>query len=70
MNTVSEIIFIELITADEQDKPIVRNLMQNYQYDSSEHTNEDPGRFGLFDYKYLDHYWTEREKKKRGDRLF
>ncbi|WP_188989198.1 GNAT family N-acetyltransferase [Paenibacillus nasutitermitis] len=67
---MSEITSIELITADEHDKPILRNLMQYYQYDSSAYTNEDPGRFGLFDYKYLDHYWTDQGKEEEGRQAF
>jgi predicted acetyltransferase len=42
-----------------EDKPILQNLMELYQYDFSEFDNSDVNRYGLFGYKYLDNYWTE-----------
>jgi predicted acetyltransferase len=42
-----------------QDKPILRNLIEFYQYDFSELDRSDVGNFGLFGYPYLDNYWTE-----------
>jgi predicted acetyltransferase len=41
------------------DKCIFRNLMQLYQYDVSEFTGQDPDAHGLFEYNYLDQYWTD-----------
>lgn len=31
---------------------------------------EDPNIFGHFDYKYLDHYWTEHRINTEGRRAF
>jgi predicted acetyltransferase len=42
-----------------EDKPILRNLMELYQHDSSEFDGSDIDACGLFGYRYLDHYWTE-----------
>ena len=42
-----------------EEKPILRNLMELCQHDSSEFNGEDVGEHGLFTYRYLDHYWTE-----------
>lgn len=43
-----------------EQKIILCNLMELYQYDMSEFEEEDDvNDIGLFDYKYLDHYWTE-----------
>jgi predicted acetyltransferase len=50
---------IEVLKATLHDKPVLRNLMELYQYDFSEIEGEDAGDFGLFGYRYLDHYWTE-----------
>lgn len=50
---------VEVLKATLQDKAILRNLMELYQYDFSEIEGEDVDDFGLFGYKYLDHYWTE-----------
>ncbi|WP_270168594.1 GNAT family N-acetyltransferase [Paenibacillus sp. SYP-B4298] len=57
---------IQLLRAEEHDKPVIRNLMQYYQYDTTEYNNEDPSPFGLFDYNYLDHYWTDHGKETEG----
>ena len=40
-------------------KPILERLMQLYLYDFSEIEGGDLNRKGLFEYKYLDSYWTE-----------
>ena len=53
---------IELQRISIDEKPILRNLMQLCFHDYSEFNNEDVGQFGLYDYKYLDHYWTEPER--------
>lgn len=42
------------------DKKIVlRHLFELYQYDFSEFTNDDVNEFGVYDYEFLDNYWTE-----------
>ncbi|MFD0619914.1 GNAT family N-acetyltransferase [Paenibacillus sp. GCM10027629] len=53
---------MELIKVSFEKKLILRNLMEFYQYDTSEFEDDgenDVNEHGLFDYKYLDHYWTE-----------
>ena len=45
-----------------EEKPVLRNLIHLYLYDMSEFDNEDVGSHGLFEYKYLDHYWTEADR--------
>ncbi|WP_141503874.1 GNAT family N-acetyltransferase [Paenibacillus luteus] len=53
---------MELIKASFEKKMILRNLMELYQYDMSQFedaSENDVNEYGLFDYKYLDHYWTE-----------
>lgn len=42
-----------------EDKPILERLMQLYLYDFSEIEGCDLNRKGLFEYKYLDSYWTQ-----------
>lgn len=42
-----------------EDKSVLYNLMQLYLYDMSQFTNADLSGHGLFEYKYLDNYWTE-----------
>jgi predicted acetyltransferase len=50
---------IELIEAQLADKAVLRHLMELYGYDFSEFDGDDVNEHGLFDYKRLDHYWTE-----------
>ncbi len=42
-----------------QEKFVLRQLVELYQYDFSEFTGEDVNEHGFFEYEYLDHYWTE-----------
>jgi predicted acetyltransferase len=49
---------VEVVPGEAQDKVVLRNLMHLYLYDFSEHDGHDPDRHGLFEYAYLDHYWT------------
>ncbi|TCZ79494.1 GNAT family N-acetyltransferase [Paenibacillus albiflavus] len=42
-----------------EEKSILRNLLELYQYDFSEYDPEDVNKNGLYEYKFLDHYWTE-----------
>jgi len=55
---VSDIVIkIEKITSDE--KEILRNLLEKYDYEFSQYDDRDVNNIGLYGYKYLDHYWTE-----------
>lgn len=53
---------IELQQAGINDKPVLRNLMELYNYDFSEFENSDVDEHGLFGYRYLDHYWTDQDR--------
>ncbi|KPV60138.1 hypothetical protein QJ48_07070 [Paenibacillus sp. A3] len=55
---------VEIREAGMADKPVIRNLMQLYQYESTDYTGEDPDEHGYFDYPFLDHYWTEEGRKQ------
>lgn len=50
---------LEIVEAAFGDKPILRQLLELYQYDFSEFDGTDVGPHGVYDYRYLDHYWTE-----------
>jgi predicted acetyltransferase len=50
---------IGLQSIKKEEKPILRNLLELYQYDFSEFEGGDVGDQGLFGYDDLDHYWTE-----------
>jgi predicted acetyltransferase len=49
----------ELIEAQLAEKSVLRHLMHLYGYDFSEFDGDDVNEHGLFEYKRLDHYWTE-----------
>lgn len=51
---------VELKQIGYEDKLILQNLMELYQYDFSEFNQTNVNRHGLFSYKYLDNYWTEK----------
>jgi len=40
-------------------KSTLKNLIELYKYDFTEFDPEDVNEHGLYDYQYLDHYWTE-----------
>ena len=43
-----------------EDKQVLRNLLELYQYDFSEFDQADLNSHGLYGYTYLDQYWTEK----------
>ena len=53
---------IEIIPAEERHKPVLRQLIELYDYDFSEFTGEDVNEHGYYNYPYLDRYWTEDER--------
>jgi predicted acetyltransferase len=53
---------IEIGPATVDERPIMRHMMELYQYDFSEFDGSDLGPMGLYDYPYLDHYWVEPER--------
>jgi predicted acetyltransferase len=53
---------IKVTPATIEERPILRHLMELYQYDFSEFDGSDIGPLGLFDYPYLDHYWVEADR--------
>ncbi len=53
---------IEVREAGLEDKPILRQLLELYQYDMSEYDGADLGPHGLYGYRHLDHYWTEPDR--------
>lgn len=43
----------------EDEKEILRNLMEKYDYEFTQYTHEDVNPLGLYGYSYLDCYWTD-----------
>lgn len=50
----------ELTPVREDEKEILRNLMEKYNYEFSQYDNCDVNALGLYGYSYLDNYWTEK----------
>lgn len=53
---------IELVPVGLDDKEILRNLLEKYDYEFSQYDSRDVNKLGLYGYKYLDNYWTEKER--------
>jgi len=53
---------IELIRITVIQKPILRQLIELYEYDFSEFDQKDLNEYGFYGYRYLDHYWTEEAR--------
>jgi predicted acetyltransferase len=54
------IVELKQVTIDE--KEILRNLLEKYDYEFSQWDKRDVNKLGLFGYKYLDYYWTEDKR--------
>jgi predicted acetyltransferase len=53
---------IDITPAKVTEKPILRQMMELYQYDFSEFVGADLGPSGIYDYPYLDHYWVDPDR--------
>ena len=50
---------IEIIPVEEVQRSVLRQLMELYDHDFSEYTEDDVNEYGYYGYSYLDRYWTE-----------
>ncbi|WP_346938820.1 GNAT family N-acetyltransferase [uncultured Clostridium sp.] len=53
---------IELKRVKVEDKEILRNLLEKYDYEFSQWDNRDVNKLGLYGYDYLDCYWIEEKR--------
>ncbi|MDO9629272.1 MAG: GNAT family N-acetyltransferase [Acholeplasmataceae bacterium] len=53
---------ISLKIVKEEEKEILKNLLEKYQYEFSKYTKLDVNFLGLYGYPYLDYYWTEKNR--------
>ncbi|MHC5600007.1 MAG: GNAT family N-acetyltransferase [Nostoc sp.] len=53
---------MEVLSASIDDKPLIQQMMELYQYDFSEFENKDLNEHGYFGYPYLDYYWVESDR--------
>lgn len=45
------------------EKEILRNLLEKYDYEFSQYDDRDVNPLGLYGYEYFDHYWTEEDRR-------
>jgi predicted acetyltransferase len=53
---------VTLCKAEIEDREILANLIEKYEYDFSQYDVKDVNALGLYGYKYLDFYWTEESR--------
>lgn len=54
---------VEVIEASQEDRTVLRRLLQFYHYDFSEFDDADVDSHGEFPHRYFDHYWTEPDRR-------
>jgi predicted acetyltransferase len=45
-----------------EEKEILKNLLEKYNYEFSQYNGLDINNFGLYGHDYLDNYWTENNR--------
>lgn len=53
---------VTIQAASESDRSVIRNLMELYLYDFSEFVVMDVNEHGLYEFPYLDSFWTDDDK--------
>ena len=53
---------IELRPVQLEDREVLGNLLEKYDYEFSQYDRRDVNKLGLYGYKYLDYYWTEEHR--------
>jgi len=53
---------IKIVEVSLDEKSILSQLIELYEYDFSEYNDRDVNSFGRYGYKYLDHYWTDENR--------
>ena len=51
-----------VFVADQDEKEVLRNLLEKYLCEFSQYDECDVNAFGLYGYSYLDNYFTERNR--------
>ena len=53
---------VELRPVQSEEKEILKNLLEKYDYEFSQYDMRDVNKLGLYGYKYLDFYWAEENR--------
>jgi predicted acetyltransferase len=54
---------VAVIEAQLDQKAVIRHLLELYLHDFSELDGNEVDEHGLYGYRYLDHYWTENDRR-------
>lgn len=54
--------YVDVLSASIDDKPLIQQMMELYQYDFSEFEDKELNKHGYFGYSYLDYYWVEDDR--------
>lgn len=53
---------IKLVPVEIDDREVLKNLLEKYDYEFSQYDNRDVNKLGLYGYDYLDYYWAEKNR--------
>lgn len=53
---------IQVVPVSIEEKEILKNLLEKYDYEFSQYDGRDVNALGLYGYDYLDHYWVEQNR--------
>ncbi len=53
---------IEITPVSVQEKELLKNLLEKYNYEFSQYDGEDVNALGLYGYDWLDCYWTQEKR--------
>jgi len=53
---------VKLRKVELEDREILANLLEKYDYEFSQYDHRDVNKLGLFGYQYLDCYWTDDDR--------
>jgi len=53
---------IELKRVELEEREILSNLLEKYDYEFSQYDKRDVNKLGLYGYMYLDSYWNEKNR--------
>ena len=53
---------IEIEKVLEEQKSVLRQMMELYTYDFSEFTDDDINEYGFYGYSHFDQYWTDADR--------
>ena len=53
---------ITIVSVSKDEKEILRNLLEKYNYEFSQYDEREVNDLGLYGYSYLDNYWTEKNR--------